>query len=142
MFVFAFGYRCLHLYLHLLLYLFLFLFCMHAYAHACISVCSLAKGSCNGFAAWRGGPSMICARRAEHRRNSEFFIAMGVRNCFASLRKGAAMIWLHCKGVLECFWFDALRRVLAMLELWVFAKWSCNGWVLLYCEGGLQWLLV
>ena len=43
-----------------------------------------------------------------------FSIARGVRNCFAALQKGVAMVLLHCGGFLQWLCFAALRRVLAM----------------------------
>ena len=43
-----------------------------------------------------------------------FSIARGVRNCFAALQKGVAMVLLHCGGVLQWLCFAALRGVLAM----------------------------
>ena len=43
-----------------------------------------------------------------------FSIARGVRNCFAALQKGVAMVLLHCGGFLQWLCFAALRGVLAM----------------------------
>ena len=57
-----------------------------------------------------------------------FCITRGVRNCCAALRKGVAMVLLHCEGVLQWFCFAALRGGLAMPYLGGFD-----------CEGVLQW---
>ena len=43
-----------------------------------------------------------------------FFIARDVRNCCAALRKGVAMVLLHCGGFLQWLCFAASRGVLAM----------------------------
>ena len=60
-----------------------------------------------------------------------FSIARGVRNCFAALEKGVAMVLLHCEGVLQWFCFAALRGILQCGSLgFLIAKGSCNGLVL------------
>ena len=69
-------------------------------------------------------------------------IARGVRNCFAALQKGVAMVLLHCEGFLQWLCFAALRGDLAMPLLgFLIAKGSCNGLISLYYEGLSQWLL-
>ena len=69
-----------------------------------------------------------------------FSIARGVRNCFAALQKGVAMVLLHCGGFLQWLCFAALRGVLAMpLLKFLNAKGVIK--VSLHCEGCLQWLL-
>ena len=43
-----------------------------------------------------------------------FSIARGVRNCFAALQKGVAMVLLHCGGVPAMALLCCMRGVLAM----------------------------
>ena len=87
--------------------------------------CSIAKGSCNGFAALRKGLAIVLQHCegvlqwfvpgvSNIAKTLICFIAKVVRNCFAALRKGVAMVLLHCEGVLQWFCFAALRGVIAM----------------------------
>ena len=54
-----------------------------------------------------------------------FFIVWGVRNCFAALRQGVAMVLLHGEGVLQ---YHSLGVLIA--------KESCNELVLRTARGG------
>ena len=87
-------------------------------------VYSIAKGSCNRFAASRKGLAMFLEHcggvlqwflhGVSNIAETLFFIARGVCNCFAAVRKGVSMVLLHCEGVLQVICFAALRGGLAM----------------------------
>ena len=70
--------------------------------HECMYVCSIAKGSCNGFAALREGLAMV----GQHCESvSQYYcgIARESRNTIAALRMVSAMVWLHCTRAFHGF---------------------------------------
>ena len=92
---------------------------MHARVHL-----ALRNDLPNGFAVWKmsfaqfysieGVMQWFVERVSNIAESLNIFIARCVHNCSAALRKGVAMILLHCQGVLQWFCFAALREDLAM----------------------------
>ena len=114
----------------------------YCFCFACthiIILCSIAKSSCDGFAALQKGLAMVLqhcegvlqwfvpgvSNIAE--TLTFFFIARGVSNSFAALQKGVGPVLLHCHGFLQWLCFAVLRG-------------SCNAFALVFdCEGVLRW---
>ena len=99
---------------------------MYVCMHARMRACSIAKRFCNCFTALRKGqamvlqdcegsyPTIICARCAKHRRNSDFFHCQGCLQLFCSLAKRCRNGFAALRGFLHWLCFAALRGGLAM----------------------------